>query len=240
MKKSIGAAGVAFAVLSATPAFAAPGLGGEIYGATVEKGEIEVETRWDQLTGGPDDGEDVLRAEVGYGVTSNLRLGLQAEFEKEPGETREAEGLGLEAVYALGNAGGIDFALYGEYEIKFDGADQIEAKLLMQHVEGPIDLKLNLIAEKELEGGEPVEFEYALSADMQAVGEFRVGFEAFGELGTAKDFLPHAEHFIGPMVRTEMEGLGPELEISVGYLFPIDKATEDTDGMLRLGLEIEF
>ena len=56
-----------FAVLSAftcasaltisSPAQAAPGLGQEVYGATVEEGEVELESRYDRLTGGPSAGE---------------------------------------------------------------------------------------------------------------------------------------------------------------------------------------
>ena len=42
----------------------APGMGDEVYGATVEKGEAEIEARYGALDGGPDDGEDVLKLEV--------------------------------------------------------------------------------------------------------------------------------------------------------------------------------
>ena len=48
-----------------SPALAAPGLGSEVYGATVEKGEPEFESRWDSLRGGPDDGEDVIKLDLG-------------------------------------------------------------------------------------------------------------------------------------------------------------------------------
>jgi len=230
----------AAATLLPATAHAAPGLGSEVYSATVDEGELELEAIMGQLDGGPEDGEDVLVLEGAYGVTDKLRLGVRGEIEQEAGESREFEALGVEAIYELGNAGGIDFALYGEYEVVFEGADKIETKLLIQRREGPIDLRLNLIAEKELEGGEDVEFEYAASAMYEAADDFEIGVEAYGELGTFDNFLPRAEHFIGPVTKFEIEALGPELEISAGYLFALGEAQDETDGQFRLVVELEF
>ena len=137
---------------------------------------------------------------------------------------------------------GLDVALYGEYEAVRHGADEIEAKLLLQHTKGPFDTRLNLKFGKELEKGQPIELGYAVSADWAAFGEFRLGAEAFGNLGTTKDFLPRDEHFAGPMVRTEIEHLPGkgELEIEAGYLFALGKSRDETNGQLRLVLEYEF
>jgi hypothetical protein len=188
---------LAAAVVAALPtaALAAPGQGDEVYGATVEKGEFELEARYGELDGGADDGEAVLKLEAAYGVSERLRLGLVGEIEHEPGSNAEVEAIGIEAIYALGKLGPFDVAAYGEYEIALDGPDKIETKLLLQHREGPIDLRFNLIAEKELAGGKPVEFEYAASADAAAFGELRLGVQAYGELGTTRHFLPRSEHF---------------------------------------------
>lgn len=232
------AAAAAFAV--PTAAIAAPGLGAEVYGATVEKGEVEIEGRYGALDGGPDDGEDVLKLEAGYGVTDKLRLAVVGEFEKEAGENRRAEAISLEAIYELGKLGPVDVALYGEYEVGLHGGDKVETKLLLQHKPGPFDLRLNLIAEKDLEGGAPVELGYAASADVETFGEIRLGAQAYGELGTFKNFAPRTEHFLGPVAKCEIEGLGPELGIEAGYLFPLGSAKDDTDGQLKLKLEIEF
>ncbi|MCB2077649.1 MAG: hypothetical protein KDE55_08120 [Novosphingobium sp.] len=225
----------------ATPAYAAPGLGAEVYGARVEKGEPEFEVIYGALEGGPEDGEDVIKLEAAYGVTDKLKLGILAEFEKEIGSGREAEGIGIEAIYELGSAGGIDFAVYGEYEFGLSGhTDKVETKLLVQHDRGPLDVRFNLIAEKELESGAKVELEYAASADVAAFGELRLGIQAYGQLGTFDKFLPNAEHFVGPVAKFEIEGLGPELEIEAGYLFALGEARDETDGQFRLKLEIEF
>jgi len=231
----------ALACALASPAYAAPGLGSEVYGAHVDKGEFELEAIYGALDGGEEDGEDVLKLEAAYAVTERLRLGLIGEFEKEVGGSREAEEIGIEAIYELGSAGPIDFALYGEYGIGLNGhSDKIEGKLLMQHESGPWDLRFNLIAEKELEGGHKVELAYAASADVEAFGEVRLGVQAYGELGTFSNFLPREEHFIGPVAKFEIEGLGPELEIEAGYLFALGEAKDETDGQFRLMLELEF
>jgi hypothetical protein len=239
MFKFIVAATVALAW--AGPALAAPGLGSEIYGASVDAGELEFESRYDRLTGGPDDGEDVIKLEAAYGVTGSLRIGVQGEFEKEAGGSRKAEEFAIEAIYELGKVGPLDVAVYGEFAIGLNGhADVAETKLLLQHRSGPWDLRLNLIAEKELEHGQKVELGYAASADVAAIGELRLGVQAFGELGTFDRLLPRAEHFAGPVAKFEIEGLGPEIELEAGYLFALGKARDDADGQLRIGLEFEF
>ena len=59
MNRSITAAALAAAAAMLavpTAALAAPGVGDEVYGATVEKGEPEVELRYGRLGGGPDNG----------------------------------------------------------------------------------------------------------------------------------------------------------------------------------------
>lgn len=231
--------GMAMLAMPAT-AHAAPGLAGEVYGATVEEGELELEARYGTLAGGPEDGEDKLVLEAAYGISDKLRIGIFGELEKEPGEVRKFEAVAIEAIYELGSAGAVDFALYGEYEIKFDGADELELKLLMQHRSGPLDVRFNLIAEKELESGHPLELGYAASVDVETIGEVRFGVQAFGELGSLEDFLPRAEHFFGPVAKFEIEGIGPEIEFELGYLFALGSAKDETDGQFRLLVGIEF
>jgi hypothetical protein len=227
------------AVLSEAHA-SAPGLGDEVYPATVEKGAPEFGVQWDRLAGGTDDGEDVLELEASYGVTDRLRITGFADFAKELGQSRDAEAIGVEAIYALGNVGGIDFALFGAYEAGLHGPDEIESQLLVERRSGPWDMRLNLVAAKELTRGELVELGYAAAVDVEASDEFRVGVQAFGELGTFKHFLPRAEHFVGPVAAIELEGLGPELEIEAGYLFALGAARDDTDGQIRLALDFKF
>lgn len=247
--KKLALAAALLCASAATPALAAPGLGEEVYGATVEKGETEIEMKYDSLRGGPDHGEDVLKLEVARGITNNLKLGVFTELEKEPGQSLRAEEVAIEAIYHLGKAGGIDFALYGEYAINLHGPDAIEAKLLMQHRSGPWDLRFNLIAEKSLESNEKLELEYAASADVAVADRLRLGAETFGDLGTFSHFGPAAEHFAGPYAKfrlikiADSDGDGDDhggLTLKAGYLFALGKTREDTNGQLRVKLEYEW
>jgi hypothetical protein len=231
------------ALALAQPALAAPGVGEKVYPATVDAGVTEVEARYGRLTGGENSGEDGLVLELAHGFSEHFYGAVLAEFEREPRENRELEAFALEAVVPLGRIEplGLDVGLYGEYEAVREGSDAIETKLLLQHKRGPFDGRLNLIAEKALHGGEPVAFEYAASADWEAFGEIRLGAAAFGELGSGEHLTTHGGHFAGPIVKAEIEHLGPgELEIETGYLFALGEARHETDGQLRLNLEYEF
>lgn len=238
MRVRIGAALLA-ALVAASPAAAAPGVGDKVYGATLEAGETEFEARYGRLAGDEADGEDALVLEAAHHFSSRVYGAVLAEFEREPGEDRKLEAIALEGIYTLGRIGGIDTALYGEYEAGIHGPDKVETKLLLQKRVGELDARLNLIAEKELESGEPVELGYAASADVEAIGEFRVGAAAFGELGSTEHLTTRAEHFAGPIIKTEIEHLpnGGELEIEAGYLFALGKSRDETDGQFRLLLE---
>jgi hypothetical protein len=223
----------------ASPALAAPGIGEEVYGATVEPGEIELEARFGQLAGGDADGENNFRLEAGYGVSGHLRVATVAEFERAPGDNSQLTHAGIEAVYHVARIGGVDIAAYGEYELGFHGeSDGLEAKLLVERRARLWDLRLNLIAEKPLDSTEPVELGYAASADVAVASGTRLGVTAFGEMGGFRRFLPYAEHYLGPTAKFHIHPA--HLKIETGYLFALGKAREETDGQWRLNLEFEL
>ncbi len=225
----------------ASPALAAPGLGDEVYGATYQKGTSEFEARYGALNGGWDSGEEALKLEAAHVPLKNLRVAAQVEIEREPGGQRHVTEASVEVVYTLGRAAGIDFAVYGEYAKGFRGGpDALEAKLILERRSGPFDARLNLVAERPLVSGERIALSYAASADMQVVGDVRAGVAAFGDLGTFHRFAPRAEHFLGPIVKGEVEALGPELEIEAGYLFPLAAARDNSRGQFRLIVSLEF
>ena len=229
------------------PALATPGVGDPVYGATVDKGVTEFETRYGRLTGGAADGEDGLVLEVEHGFSDRFAAALLLETGREPGGRRRADAIAVEAIYALGAIKplALDVALYGEYKQGLRGSpDVIEAKLLLQHRSGPFDGRLNLIAEKPLAPNEPIELAYAASADWQVIGdEVRLGLTAFGDFGTTRKFGGRQEHFLGPTAKFEIEHLGPgELEIEAGWLRAFGSARDATDGQARLliGYELRF
>jgi hypothetical protein len=236
-------AALVLAVVS-VPAAAAPGLGEKVYGATVEKGVFEVEVRYGRLAGDQADGEDGAVVELSHGFSDRFYGGVLLEFEREAGQRRRLESVGLEGIIAVGRIKAIDtdVAVYGEYDGVREGADKVETKLLFEHRKGSFEGRFNLVAEKELKRGSPVELGYAASADWKLVGDLRGGIEGFGELGSTRRLLPRAEHFVGPMVKTELEHLpgSGELEIEAGYLFALGAARDETNGQARLLLEYEF
>ncbi|MEO8546819.1 MAG: hypothetical protein ABI422_00485 [Sphingomicrobium sp.] len=230
-------------LLLATSAQAAPGLGGKVYGATVESGVTELEAHYGRLTGGPDAGEDTLVLEAAHGFNERVYGAVKFELEREPRGSRELEAISVEGIYALGNFApfGLNAALYGEYEVGLDGPDKIETKLLLQHARGAFDSRVNLIAEKVLDGKTPVEFGYAASADWEVADELRLGGAAFGELGSTHNLTFSSKHFAGPIAKYEFEHVGSgELGIEVGYLFALGRARDDAVGQARLLLAYEF
>ena len=237
---------VAALVLAAAsaPAAAAPGLGEKVYGATVQKGVSEVEVRFGRLVGDEADGEDGTVAELSHGLTDRFYGGVLLEFERKAGERRRLEAVGLEGIIALGRVKAIDtdVAVYGEYDGVRGGADKVETKLLFQHRKGSFDGRLNLVAERELKRGSAVELSYAASADWKLAGDLRGGLEGFGELGSTRRLFPRAEHFVGPMLKAELEHLPGrgELGIEAGYLIALGAARDGANGQARLLLEYEF
>jgi hypothetical protein len=231
-------------VSTAVGAKAEPGLATKVRGATVDPGFSEIEIKYGRLAGKELDGLEAIDIEFSHGFNRHFEGGIALEFEREPGGRRRLTGGAVEAAFALGrvDALDLDIALFGEYELTRYGADAVEAKLLLQRRKGPFDARFNLIAEKELERGERIEWEYAASAVWKAVGDLRLGVEAFGELGTTRDFLPRAEHFAGPVLKVDVEGLPGkgELEIQTGYLFALGAARDGSDGQFRLILEYGF
>lgn len=224
-------------------AHAAPGLDAVVYGATVEAGKTEIETRYGRLTGGPADGEDAFVIEAAHGFSSHFYAAALATFEREPGHTRRLETLGLEGIFTLGHIKALDLdaAFYVEAEHGIHGPDNLETKLLMEHRKGPFDSRLNLIAERAFTSGAPIEFSYAGSADYQVAEDISLGAEAFGNLGSSHKITTRGEHFVGPAVKVDLDHAGPgELELRAGYLFALDRSLDATKGQFRFGLEYEF
>lgn len=240
---------IALTALAATifvaPASAAPGLDAKVYGTTVEKGVTEFESRYGQLTGGADNGESALVLEVAHGFSDRLYGAILATIDHNAGGDNRLGRIGFEAIYRVGTIPvvDIDFALYGEYEAALrDKPHNLEVKALFEKRVGRFDARLNLIAERQTTGTAPTEFGYAVSADYAVVGdEVRLGFAAFGDLGSTDQFGGRQPHFIGPAAKFEIEHLpiGGELEIGTGYLFAIGAARDAARGQARLSIEWE-
>jgi hypothetical protein len=230
--------------LGTTPALATPGLGEQVYGATVEPGVTEFETRYGRLVGGPADSTDAAVVEISHGFGRHFYGAVVGEMSREPGGRRSFDAVAVEGIVPLGRVEALqlDVAIYGEYGFGRHGnPDGAETKLLLQHRRGPFDARLNLVLEKELRHGEPAEYGYAASVDWAVLGDLRLGLEAFGDVGDTHRFGGRREHFAGPIVKTDIEGLpgGSELEVEAGYLRAFGASRDATSGQLRFVLAWE-
>lgn len=242
------ALGLGLALLCASgQAVGAPGVGDPVYGAWVQKGVTEFEARYGRLMGGAARREDGLVLEVEHAFTSRLSLAGLVETGRQPDRSRTVDALAIEAIYTTGriDALGLDTAVYAEFKHGLRGEpDALELKGLFQHQAGKFDSRLNLIAEKPLQAGEPVELGYAASVGWAVIGdELRFGLAAFGDLGTTKRFGGRQEHYLGPETKFEVEHVGPgEIEVELGYLRAFGAARDRTDGQARvlIGYEVHF
>lgn len=238
MRLSVVAA-VAGLFLTASPAVAGE-LTTKVYGATLEAGTTEIETRIGRMTGGDASGETGLLFEVAHHFSDRFYAGVEAEFERAPHGKLELEAVALESIVTLGRIKplGIDVAILGELESVRRGPDVIAAKLLLEKRVGEFDARLNLAAEKP--HGQPVALGYAASVDVEVAEELRLGAVALGELGTFRNVTTRGGHFAGPVVKYEFEKVaGGEFGIETGYLFALGEARHETDGQIRLLLEFE-
>src|SRR5690349_24983302 len=100
---------IAAAVLAvSSEAHAAPGLDDVVYGATVEAGKTELETRYGRLVGGDNAAEDAFVVEVAHGFSSRFYGAALATFEREPAASRRLETLALEGIFTLGRIKPLD------------------------------------------------------------------------------------------------------------------------------------
>lgn len=223
---------------------AEPGLANEIYGPRITMGETEVELRTGFLIGGSGDGTWQMRSEVSHGMTDWWRPALVAEWEREAGSSNfSAWSIENLFDFAFSRAWPVHFGGYVEYEFKQEGADEIELKLLSQRINGPWDLRLNLVGERHIGSGvsDAWEFGYAAQADYAIRHEFRIGLQAFGDAGTDIDFgnLGSQAHYVGPFAIVEVANFsGREIYTEFGYLFGIGAA--ESDGQIRFKIEYEF
>ena len=241
--KAVVFAAAAGAVLAPCAVFAEPGLAGEVYSPAVSEGETEIELRAGILDGGDADGEWQTKLEVAHAVTEWWRPALVAEWEYE-GEDAEFTAFAIENVFDFTGtrAWPVHFGGYVEYEWAEDGPDELELKLLMQRLDGPVDLRLNLIGTRVFgDGPEDIwEFGYAAEASYAINDEFRIGLQGFGDAGTDDDFgLDDQGHYWGPFAQFEIGHVGGgEVELQLGYLAGLGEA--EADGQFRVKLEFEL
>lgn len=221
--------------IAAGTASAEPGMAGEVYEPTVSQGATEFELRGGVLNGGDASGEWQVKAEASHAFTDWWRPALVGEWEYE-GENAELTAFAIENVFDFTSTREwpVHFGAYVEYEAAQDGPDAVEVKLLMSRQRGPLDLRLNVIGEREVgdNASNTWEFGYAFQAGYTVGGEFELGVQGFGN-------LDEQAHYWGPFAQFEVGEIGDsEVELQLGYLAGFGEA--EADGQFRLKLEYEL
>ncbi len=220
---------------------AAPGVGEEVYPATIEAGTTEFEARYGRLTGGASDGEDGLTLEASHAFSPRLYGAVLARLNRDALGPRRLEEVAVEGIAKLGRVRGVDVAGYVEYAQGVHGSDGAEAKLLLQRRHGGFEGRLNLIIDKAFDGSATA-LGYAASADWSLKGDLRAGAAAFGDAGNFPRPFARSEHYAGPILKTDLDQLPVpgELEIEAGYLVALPGPARDrTQGQVRLLLSWE-
>jgi hypothetical protein len=179
---------------TASAATADPRLDEKVYEPYIKSHVLEVEARAGGETGRALGGSRTYVGEVEYGVNDRLSLAVIGKVANDAGESTTFRSLGLEGVYYLGQIPhtGIDTGAYLEYAKGFNGGDDVvEAKLLGARQFGPIQAVANLIMERPLNVPDErfASYGYAASATWQPALAWRLGAQAFGELGSDHGFL---------------------------------------------------
>jgi hypothetical protein len=226
----------------------AQGLSNKVYSPYVEKGVTELELRGGRLNGGPLDGEAGAIIELEQGVSDRVSLAVLGEFERHAGERSKLDALAVEGVAYLGQIPGlgVDVGGYLEYEQRIHNESGVlEGKVLLARRAGPFEGLLNLIVQRPLSdrpGGHDAQFGYAAQATVEAAPHFKLGAQAFGDLGTDRSFGGRQGHYLGPVANWELKPRwmkGGELELEAAYLLPAGTARQDADNQLRFVVEFE-
>lgn len=247
MKFLAGAAAIALTLMGFGAARADPRLDEKVYTPYIQNGVTEFEARNGRELGGPLGGQATTVLEAEYGLNDRLSLALVGAIERPAGETSRLTGVGLEAVAYLGRIPtvGVDVGLYLEYKRGLNGENDVgEAKLLLARTAGRFQGLLNLIVEKPLSapaGQGYAAYGYAASATWQAVGNLRLGAEAFGDLGDDHAFLGRQGGYAGPQVKWEGRlGSSPiDLGIDAGWLAAVGPARREASSQARVEIELE-
>ena len=248
MNRWIGVAALIAGVLSAAGAHADPRLDEKVYDPYVHNGMAELEVREAGEVGhGVLSGAATTAWEAEYGLNDRVSLALVGTITHDGGGATRMTAIGFEAVGYLEQVPrlGIDTGIYLEATRGLNGeSDGFEGKLLFAKTAGRFQGLLNLIVEKPISApaGEGfAAYGYAASATWRVVGHWRLGAEAFGDLGDDHVFLKNQGAYIGPQIKWNgrPKGSPVEIELDGGWLAPIGANRAEAGSQLRLGVELE-
>ncbi|MEZ5960093.1 MAG: hypothetical protein R3C30_06645 [Hyphomonadaceae bacterium] len=231
--------------VAAQCAFAEPGLADEPESPIVVAGATEFSFRAGQLVGGDNHGDWRARAEASYAYASWWRVGAAAAWQSVDGDT-DLTGLAIENVFDVipTRRWPVHLGAYVEYERNMGEApDHIELRLLMQRQRGPLDMRLNIISERETgdHSDNRWEFGYAAQASYRLTPALRLGIEGFGDTGFDDQLgdIDDYAHYWGPVAQVRLANVRDrQLSLRFGYL--VGSGHADADGQARMQVEWSF
>lgn len=216
-----------------------------VYSPYVEKGimEIESKNRFDFDDRSSDDNFRQHKLAVEYGFTSQWKVALYGELEKENNSGYKYTATEIENIFQLTEVGEYwaDVGALVAYEFKHqDGdADKIEAFLLLTKNFNKFTSTVNLGFEKEVGSNADAnpEGEIKWMAKYNYTPMFNPGVEYYGEFGeiTHTGDYDSQKHRLGPVIYGK---LGHGVKYETGVLFGISKEAEDY--AVKVNLEYEF
>lgn len=229
----------------APEAAAEPGLADEVESPIVVAGSTEFSLRGGELVGGADEHDWQTRAEASYAYLSWWRPGVALTWQREHGDS-DLSGIAFENVidFIPTRRWPVHFGAYAEYQRNMmEEPDHIELKLLMQRLRGPLDLRFNVVTERETGDHSDNRWEigYAAQGAYRMSPSWRVGVEGFGDTGFDDQLgdIDDYAHYWGPFTEVRLASVRErEISLRAGYLFGSGHA--DAEGQLRLQLEWSF
>lgn len=236
---------VLLGALTAPHAAAEPGLADEVESSTIVAGATELSLHAGELVGSGSGHDWQTRAEASYAYLSWWRPGVATTWQSEDDDTTLI-GLSIENVFDLipSRRWPVHFGAYAEYERNMsEGPDHIELKLLMQRLRGPIDLRFNIITERETGDHSDNRWElgYAAQGSYRISPAWRLGVQGFGDTGFDDQLgdIDDYAHYWGPFAQVRLASVREqEFSLHVGYLAGMGHA--EADGQVRVQFEWSF
>ena len=213
---------------------------------TTKRGEVEVELHNDMNFSEADNDESYHsqhQIELEYGVLDHLQLAYYEVYTWDRAKDWERDAFKIEAKLRLAEAGQwpLDVAFYTEYKNP-DGhrrvrSDELENKVILSRDLGPWNLVGNFIFSKDLNNGNPWEFEYTAGVSYALTARTRLGLEVQEALGDSDVFgrLGHRELLLVPGIYTS---LTPHIRLVAGPAFGLTRYSDEFQ--LRSIVEVEF
>ncbi len=161
----------------------------KVYTPIVEEGEKALEFRGIRRPDGDSavDGAQQFKLDLEYSPAWFWKTELVGEWEKEPGESPRNTEVAWENIFQFFEQGlhAIDAGMLVEYAHATEpgSADKLEIGALLQKDLGSNQVRMNLLAEREIASGADTELEYAMQYRWRRNPLFEPGIEWYGELG---------------------------------------------------------